>query len=128
MVVIHYDVSKSTARLATYSSICPLCNIFIAKNHSPIEILDEKITPRGDNRYSYDSGEYYHSSGEPAKGAWTPKRVVHERCYWRYMERVTEGRELEPLWRDRMRGEPIWDPRDPVEWCVWMSKLHEWWR
>jgi hypothetical protein len=63
---------------AKYSAICPLCHLYIAKNHSWIIKLAEPLIPRGNGYRSADTGKPYNSNGSGIR--MKPRWWIHERC------------------------------------------------
>jgi hypothetical protein len=84
------DVRQTYNRVAApklkskYSSICPLCSKFIAKNHSWVSALPEGIPPRctKDRRESLDDGRAYYAEGRAI--TWRIYKWVHSDCLPRF--------------------------------------------
>jgi hypothetical protein len=72
--------------IAKFGGMCPLCDQFIVKGKSRIARLPAPMRPRGDGRFSADTGEPY--SGRDARRdsyiSMSPRTVCHERCLPRY--------------------------------------------
>lgn len=66
------------------SLICPMCHVFIAKNHSWAVRLPKPMMPRTlDGRHSQDTGQAYYYHGGPIR--MMKKWFVHERCWPKYL-------------------------------------------
>lgn len=67
------------------SAICPMCHVFIAKNHSATVRLPTPLAPRTteDGCRSADTGRPYFHDGRAIRRH--PRWFVHERCWPRYL-------------------------------------------
>ena len=70
--------------MAKWSSICPLCSKFIAKNLSRVVRLPHAIFPRctPDGRRSLDDGDYYYALGDAIGGG--RKSWAHHYCWSKF--------------------------------------------
>ncbi len=87
---------------------CPLCHLFIAKDHSPAMRLPAPLQMRctPDRRRSRDTGELYHSDGRPVSPG--HRWFVHERCWPRYGKALASV-----LWWEPRLGKP-WPAATPA--------------
>lgn len=76
--------------VASESAICPMCHLFIAKNHSRVKNLPKPLRPRTSRNGAMcaDTGEYYYYDGRSIS---THKRwTVHHYCYDKALKRIDE--------------------------------------
>lgn len=84
--------------LAEYSAICPMCHVFIAKNHSWVKKIPRPLAPRikvinpglGEEEVYVcaDTGEpWYYDARHPGD---QERWVVHSYCYEKALKRIDE--------------------------------------
>jgi len=76
--------------VASESAICPMCHVFIAKNHSRVMNLPRPLRPRTspERDQCLDTDGFYYSDGRSIS---THKRwTVHHYCYDKALERIDE--------------------------------------
>ena len=82
-----------SAEVAVHSGTCPVCHVFIAKNHSWVRRLPRPIEPqvewRGDIPVSSVTGQIYHTNRDRFLRM-HPRWNVHEYC-WMNAARVLDG-------------------------------------